>query len=217
MTINTPSDTERFFWEGTLLGELAREAPLLKFSAKAILMTEGDVSNALYLVVAGRVRVFTSDASGRELVLGVYGAGEILGELAVDGGVRSASVMAIEPTRCAVIPLPRLLARMREQPELALELNRILIARLRKATQIAKDLALSNVYNRVISLLLSLAEKNAAGELVVVGHLGQQDIANRVGASRDMVSRVFKELVKGGYLAVDRRAIVILRKPPLDW
>jgi CRP/FNR family cyclic AMP-dependent transcriptional regulator len=210
-------DTDGFCWDGTILGELAREAPLLTFAARAILMSEGDVSNSLYLVVAGRVKVFTSDAAGRELVLNVLGAGEILGEMAVDGGTRSASVMAVEPTRCAVIPLARLLARLREQPELALELNQVLIQRLRKVTQIATDLALSNVYNRVISLLLSLAESTESGQLVVAERLSQQDIANRVGASRDMVSRVFKELVKGGYLVVDHRVIVIKRKPPLDW
>jgi cAMP-binding proteins - catabolite gene activator and regulatory subunit of cAMP-dependent protein kinases len=210
-------DTDGFCWDDTILGELAREAPLLTFAARAILMSEGDVSNSLYLVVAGRVKVFTSDAAGRELVLNVLGAGEILGEMAVDGGTRSASVMAVEPTRCAVIPLARLLARLREQPELALELNQVLIQRLRKVTQIATDLALSNVYNRVISLLLSLAESTESGQFVVAERLSQQDIANRVGASRDMVSRVFKELVKGGYLVVDHRVIVIKRKPPLDW
>lgn len=204
-------------WEGTVLGEIAREGSVLRFPKKSILITEGDEGSSLYLILSGRVKVYTSDASGKELVMCMCEAGDILGEMALDGGPRSASVTAMEPTRCAVIPLRQLKARLHENPDLAMELIKLLIQRGRRATKTAKDLALANVYSRVINLLTGLAEKDENGHMVVSDHLSQQDIADRVGSSRDMVNRIFKELIKGGYLEVDRRIIVIKRKLPADW
>jgi len=204
-------------WEGTVLGELARAGSVLHFPKKSILITEGDEGNSLYLILSGRVKVYTSDAAGKGLVLCMCEAGDILGEMALDGGQRSASVAAMEPTRCAVIPISQLKARLREDPDLAMEIIRLLIQRGRRATKTAKDLALANVYSRVTQLLTSLAEKDASGQLVVNERLSQQDIADRVGSSRDMVNRIFKELIKGGYVEVDRRSIVINRKFPADW
>lgn len=204
-------------WEGTVLGELAREGNVIRFPKKSILITEGDEGTSLYLILSGRVKVYTSDASGKELVLCMCEAGDILGEMALDGGPRSASVAAMEPTRCAVIPMRQFKARLHENPDLAMELIKLLIQRGRRSTKTAKDLALANVYSRVINLLTSLAEVNESGQMVISGHLSQQDIADRVGSSRDMVNRIFKELIKGDYLEVDRRTIVIKRKFPTDW
>lgn len=204
-------------WEGTVLGELAKEGSVRLFPKKSILITEGDEGNSLYLIVSGRVKVYTSDASGKELVISICEAGDILGEMALDGGPRSASVEAMEPTRCAVIPHSQLRARIRENPDLAMELIKLLIQRNRRVTTTAKDLALANVYSRVIHLLTSLAVKDEAGQMLVGERLSQQDIADRVGSSRDMVNRIFKELVKGGYLEVDRRSILIRKKLPSNW
>ena len=203
---------------GPLLAELARVGRVQRYPKRAVLMTEGDAGESVYLVLEGRVKVYNTHAeSGKELVLCECGPGEILGEMALDGGPRSASVMALEPTRCTVIPLPVWRARLAESPALAMMLNRILIQRVRQMTGIARGLALSNVYGRIVNLLLSLAETDAAGEQVVAGKLSRQAIADRVGSSRDMVNRVFKELVKGGYITLERNRIVIRRKLPLDW
>lgn len=194
-----------------------RQRYTIRFPKKSILITEGDEGSSLYLILSGRVKVYTSDASGKELVLCMCEAGDILGEMALDGGPRSASVSAMEPTRCAVIPKRQFKARLHENPDLAMELIKLLIQRGRRSTKTAKDLALANVYSRVTNLLTSLAKTNESGQMVVSGHLSQQDIADRVGSSRDMVNRIFKELIKGDYLEVDRRTIVIKRKFPTDW
>ena len=209
------SDTSH--WEGTVLGELVAEGSILHFPKKAILIHEGDEGGQLFLILSGRVKVYTSDASGKELVMCLCEAGDILGEMALDGGPRSASVAATEPTRCAAIPMSRLKERLREDPDLAMELIKVLIQRGRRTTKTAKSLALVNVYSRVTQLLTSLAQDNGSGTLVVSERLSQQDIAYRVGSSRDMVSRIFKELTKGGYLEVDRRTIAIKRKLPDGW
>lgn len=204
-------------WEGTVLGEFAKKGSVRLFQKKSILITEGDEGNSLYLILSGRVKVYASDASGKELVMAICEAGDILGEMGLDGGPRSASVVAMEPTRCAVIPLSQFKVRLRENPDLAMELIKLLIQRGRRATKAAKDLALANVYSRVIHLLTNMAVKGEDGQMVVSERLSQQDIADRVGSSRDMVNRIFKELVKGGYLEVDRRSIIIRKKFPFDW
>lgn len=204
-------------WPESLLGTLARYGRPMRFAKKAILISEGDEAGALYVVLSGRVKVYIADENGKELVLDECGAGSLFGEVGLDGGVRSASVMALETTHCAVLTHEVLLERLAAEPSLALEIIRVLTRRVRHATRIAKQLALSNVYSRVVSLLTSLAEPTDTGDLVIPISLSQQDIARRVGASRDMVNRVFKELQKGEYIAVDQRRITLLRKLPLDW
>jgi CRP/FNR family transcriptional regulator, cyclic AMP receptor protein len=204
-------------WAGTAFGELANEGSVLSFPKKSILITEGDEGNSLYLILSGRVKVYASDTSGKELVICTCEAGDILGEMTLDGGPRSASVVALEPTRCAVIPMRRLKERLQQDPDLAIELIQLLIRRNRRVTAKARDLALANVYSRIAHLLTGLAIQDASGHMVVSERLSQQDIADRVGSSRDMVNRVFKELVKGGYLEVDRRSIILRKKLPADW
>ena len=204
-------------WQGTVLGELAGEGSVLLFPKKSILIAEGDEGSSLYLILSGRVKVYTSDAAGKELVICTCEAGDILGEMTLDDGPRSASVVAMEPTRCAVVPMRRLKERLQADPDLAMELIRLLIQRNRRVTAKARDLALANVYSRVAHLLSGLAQRNEAGQMVVSERLSQQDIADRVGASRDMVSRIFKDLTTGGYVTVADRQITINRKPPARW
>jgi len=101
-------------------------------------------------------------------------------------------------------------------PDFALHLIEKLIQRVRLTTQNVKSLALEDVYGRLVKLLLTLAVERD-GTLVVPEKLTQQDIAERVGASRDMISRLFKDLVAGGYLAIQDRTITVLKKPPPGW
>lgn len=187
------------------------------YPKRSILITEGDTGGFLLAVLSGRVKVYTSDAKGKELTLDYCGPGEILGEMAMDGGVRCASVMAVETTRCALVSHAHLRERLATDPGLTLDLIDLLIQRARVATRRSKDLALANVYQRVARLLEALAQADAAGNLTVRERLSQQAIAERVGASRDMVRRVFNGLIEGGYLEVNQRAIRILKKLPADW
>ena len=101
-------------------------------------------------------------------------------------------------------------------PDFALHLIEKLIQRVRLTTENVKSLALSDVYGRLVKLLLDLAVE-LDGKLVVPEKLTQQDIAERIGASRDMISRLLKDLVAGGYLAIHDRTITILKKPPPGW
>lgn len=186
------------------------------YPRNTILITEGDRSDALYLILSGRVRVFVSDAGGKDVVLRTQGPGDFFGEMALDGGPRSASVMTVEPSRFAVIPRANARDLVRDHPEFAAHLIEKLIARIRALTENFKGLALLDVYGRVARLLLELAiEQN--GRLVVGERLTHQEIASRVGASREMISKIFKDLTLGGYISVDKRQITIDRALPPHW
>jgi len=186
------------------------------FPKGTILINEGDTGDSLYIVLAGRVKVFASNAAGREIVLSFFGPGEYIGEMSLDGSPRSASVMTVEPTTCAIINRASFREFLLEYPEFAMHLIGKLIQRVRAATENVKSLALSDVYGRLVRLIMKLAvERN--GALVVPEKLTQQDIAERVGASRDMISKLLKDLVAGGYLKVENRTITVLKKPPAGW
>jgi CRP/FNR family cyclic AMP-dependent transcriptional regulator len=137
--------------------------------------------------------------------------------MSLDGRPRSASVMAVEPTVCSALTREALRAAIVANPDLAMNLICTLIERARIATENVRSLALMDVYGRVARLLLSLAVEQPGGKMLVPERLTQQDIADRVGASRDMVSRIFKDLTTGGYVTVVDRQITINRRPPARW
>ena len=187
-----------------------------QFPRNVVLINEGDRSDSLFIVISGKVKVFASNEAGKEVVIDFHGPGEYVGELALDGSPRSASVITVEPTTCAVVSRADFRAFILAHPDFALQLIEKLIKRVRHTTEDVKSLALSDVYGRLVRLLLSLAQERE-GQLVLPEKLTQQDIAERIGASRDMVSRLMKDLVGGGYLAVEDRAIRILKTLPPAW
>jgi len=200
-----------------LVRELAQRGQLRSIPRNAVFIHEGDQGDSLFVILSGRVKVFVADDEGREMVLDFHGAGDYVGEMALDGRPRAASVMAVEPTVCSVLTRDALRAAIAANPDVAMNLIGTLIERARIATENVRNLALMDVYGRVARLLLSLAVEQPGGKMVVPERLTQQDIADRVGASRDMVSRIFKDLTVGGYVTVVDRQITINRKPPARW
>ena len=198
------------------IATLADGAIVRTFPKNTIVVTEGERSDSLYVILSGRVKVFVSDEHGKDVVLRVEGPGEYFGELALDEGPRTASVGTLEPCKMAVIANDVVRGLLARHPEAALQLIRGLIGRMRYMTENLKDLALLDVYGRVAKLLLELATE-ADGRLVIDQRLTQQDIADRVSASREMVSRILKDLTTGGYIATEGGKIVIQRRPPRAW
>jgi CRP/FNR family transcriptional regulator, cyclic AMP receptor protein len=199
-----------------LLRAVAQRGGVRSWPANVVLVSEDDRSDALYIVLAGRVKAYGADADGREIVYGTQGPGEYFGELTLDGGPRSASVMTLEPTTCAVVPGPELREMLAGHPDFALHLVVKLIKLLRASTEQVKSLALEDVYGRIARLLRRLA-RDEDGVLRVPEKLTQQDIAERVGSSREMVSRILKPLTEGGYLELRDGRIVLLKKLPARW
>ena len=200
-----------------LVRDLARGGQVRSMARNTVFIQEGETGDSLYVILSGRVKVFVADADGREMVLDFHGPGDYVGEMSLDGRPRSASVMAVEPTACSVLTREALRAAIVANPDLAMNLVCTLIERARIATENVRNLALMDVYGRVARLLLSLAVEQPGGKMVVPERLTQQDIADRVGASRDMVSRIFKDLTTGGYVTVVDRQITINRRPPARW
>lgn len=195
------------------LRELAAHGSVRAYPKGAVIINEGETGDSMYVLLSGRVKVYVADEQGQEMVIATRGGGEMVGEMTLDGGPRTASVMCLEPTVCSVVGAASLRAALAADPDFALRLIATLIARVRLTTDLVKDLALLDVYGRVRELLLKLAVERD-GQLVVEERLTHQDIADRVGASRDMVTRIFKDLTAGGYVTVEGRRIHIPRKLP---
>ncbi|HYA65340.1 MAG TPA: Crp/Fnr family transcriptional regulator [Burkholderiaceae bacterium] len=200
-----------------LAQKLAPLGRVRSYGTGRLLIRENEPAQELFVVLAGGVMVFVADADGREMVLGQYGPGACLGEMALEGQRRCASVRALEPTVCAVVKRKTLRRALSADPQLAMQLLATVSGRVRGATAVVKSLALSNVYRRVSDLLLSLEYEEIDGGRWSRETFRQLDIANRVGASRDMISKVLKELRLGGYIAMRDRRITILRQPPARW
>lgn len=227
-----------------LLASRSREQ---RFDRQALLMHEGDVGETLCVLVEGEVRVFVSDENGRELVLHQLGPGAVIGELALlDGAPRSASVVAVEPTRTLAIGREGLLDCIAASPDFALALMRSLTTRLRQATEGSRSLALDNVYRRLADKLRELAGVDAEHASAHAGGQGgqgspdgksdgpdasggpierpalprrysHQELGNLIGASREMVGKVMAELVKGRYVELVDGRIVLVKRLPKNW
>ncbi|HSV19459.1 MAG TPA: Crp/Fnr family transcriptional regulator [Casimicrobiaceae bacterium] len=199
------------------LRAIAATGVVRSFPKNTVLINEGDVGDALYVILSGRVKVYASNEAGREFVIDFHGPGEYVGEMTLDGAPRSASVITVEPTTSAVVNRAHFRDFILAHPDFALHLIERLIHRVRVTTGNLKSLALSDVYGRMARLLNALAEPADEGKLIVPEKLTQQDIADRVGASRDMIGKLMKDLTAGGYLQVEDRTITILRKLPTGW
>ena len=198
------------------ISALSRHAVTRAYPKNTIIMNEGDLTDTLYIIVSGRVKVFLADEEGREIVLDTQGPGEYFGEMVLDEGPRSASVMTLEPCRFQVIPKDEVKALLHSHPDFALHLVRKLIYRSRVLTEHVKSLALKNVYGRFAKLLQEMATREN-GKLVINEKLSQQEMANRIGASREMINRIVKDLTTGGYISSEGQRMVINKPLPADW
>jgi CRP/FNR family cyclic AMP-dependent transcriptional regulator len=198
------------------LEALASHASAQTFPKNTVIINEGDRSDAIFITVSGKVKVFLHGADGREVVLNMHGPGEYFGEMVLDEGPRSASVMTMETSKFLVISKTDFRQFLSIHPDFAMKLINRLMRRVRALTDNVGSLALLDVYGRVARLLLELATEQG-GKHVVTERLTQKDIADRVGASREMVSRIFKDLVAGGYIQVDDRVITINKDLPSRW
>lgn len=182
-----------------------------------ILLNEGDESDFLCVILQGQVKVYVSEENGKEVILNIQGPGEYFGELSlIDEVPRSASVMTSERSRVVFISRADFETCLVDNPMLAMKLIRSLTRRVRELTDIVKNLALHDVYGRVARTLSKLAHLQD-GRLIVDQRLTHQELANMVGASREMVSRILKDLHTGGYIEIKNKVITISGKLPRAW
>jgi CRP/FNR family cyclic AMP-dependent transcriptional regulator len=194
---------------------LAEHGTVKAYPKNAVIVSEGDRSDSLYVILTGKVKVYLADEEGKEMVLNTQGPGEYFGEIILDEGPRSASVMTLEPSKFSIVSREQFNDFLAQNHEVTLELVRSLIHRVRELTKKVSELALLDVYGRVRGLLLELATEQD-GKLVVE-RLTQQDMASRVGCAREMISRILKDLRTGGYIKDDGERLIIVKKPPPKW
>ena len=186
------------------------------YAKNVVIVSEGDMTDSLYVILSGRVKAFVSDENGREAVVNTIGIGDYFGELVLDGGPRAASIMTLEPCRLYVIPQADVERLLGGNAAFARDLLRKLIGKVRSLTARVADLALKDVYARLVKFIDENAVE-AAGRRVIPERLTQNEIAARIGGSREMVSRILKDLAAGGYVVIESKQIVVLRNLPAHW
>lgn len=199
------------------LRPLALRGNIRSYRKNAIIINEGEVGDSLFVLLEGKVKVYSNDADGREITYNIVEAGDYFGELWMDGGPRSASVMTMEPCVCSIVTRDALRDHLAEEPEFALELVAQVIRRARAATETARNMALKDVYGRVVATLESQRGVATPDQPITLTQITHQQIASRVGASREMVSRLLKDLEKGGYIELGVKRITLKKKLPARW
>jgi CRP/FNR family transcriptional regulator, cyclic AMP receptor protein len=196
---------------------LAEKAKSSKFPKHATVLMEGDESSSLYIILSGKVRVFSSDDKSKEVTLLVQEPGSYFGEIALlSEEPRSASVATLEATVCAVVAKSDFINWLMCHPDVAIDLLGVLSEKIRHLTDKVRLMALSNVYERTVKALQAMAviEGNAT---VIHNRPTQQELASMVGASREMINKIMHELTKGGYVTISDKVMFINKKLPASW
>ena len=199
------------------LRDLARRGEPLRVRKRTQLIIEGDLGDTLYIVVQGRLRAYSVGPDGREVTFGVYGPGEYVGEMSLDGGRRSSSVDAQEASWVVMVTRRTLELHLTEQPQFAFDLLAKVIRRARAATHNLRLIALNDVYGRLKDYLESTACPLPDGGRGLDPAPSQLEISRILGCTRAMVGRIFKDLVKGGWIEVGRRSVRLLKPLPVKW
>jgi CRP/FNR family cyclic AMP-dependent transcriptional regulator len=185
---------------------------LRSFARNTLVMRAGEETDALYIILSGRVKVLIPDDEGREVILAFMGPNEFFGEMGLlDDQPRSASVETLEPCEMLRFSKSGFITCLKDNFELAMIIIRNLVKRLRGADRSIESLALIDVYGRVARLLLDQAQE-IDGLWIVKQAPPKQEMARMIGASREMVSRVMKDLQQRGYIRAEKRKVILLDK-----
>ncbi len=183
-----------------------------RFRRGELVVEQGRNSNALFILLNGRARVLTADNRGREVILAVLEAGDYVGEMSlIDHEPHSATVRAEVQTDMLVLARADFARCLPDHSSLAYGILRGLVRRLRNADRQIESLALLDVYGRVARALLDMAEDGADGAKIIRHKVSRQDMAKVVGASREMVSRVMKDLEEKGVIETQDNGFVVLK------
>jgi CRP/FNR family cyclic AMP-dependent transcriptional regulator len=196
------------------IAALAKLGRQCVFPARTSIVREGDPGDSLFVVLDGRIRIFVDSDDERRFVIGLFGPGSLFGEGSLDGGPRTASVEAVAATTCAVIAYAELRQALLDDAQFGMALVMELIQRSRHTARRMKGLALNSAYQRFRELVLQELGQ-PTGELP--GDWSQQEIAQRLGCSRDMVTKILKELGKGDYVVARRGGLQICKPLPKAW
>lgn len=191
------------------LGAVAQSAVMRRFPRGQAVVHAGDRTDYVYFVLTGSLKVVVSDENGREVILSILGQGELFGEMGIFGEhPRSASVVSVMPSDLIMVSKNDFRHLMHDNFDVAWRMMCNLADRLRNADRKIESLALMDVYGRVARLLIEMSEE-VNGQSLVVSKITKQDIAKMIGASREMVSRVMKDLSLQGLIEETDHGIIL--------
>jgi CRP/FNR family transcriptional regulator, cyclic AMP receptor protein len=201
---------------------LVNHGVIRRYKKNAIILQEGDVGDTVYAIISGEVRAYSSASlsakSDKEITYGVYGVGEIFGEMSLDGGLRTANVVALSATVCAAVSRNSLKNIIAQSPELALDLLDYVILKSRITTKTLSSVSTVDVYGRLTACISDLATgRSEDNHPMIVKRITHAHIASMIGASREMVSRLLKDLERGAYIRLEHRRIIIVHTLPERW
>jgi CRP/FNR family cyclic AMP-dependent transcriptional regulator len=196
--------------------KVVSQTSLRQFPKNTVIVNQGDDTDSFYVIVKGKVDVFLHNDKGKEIIINTLGECDAFGELAPLGGIpRQASIITTEDSTFGIISRQIFMDTLLIKPAVSMRIIDLLITRIQDLTEEVSSLALEDVYNRVVRVLYKHAE--TVGDKLVTEKLTQQNIASRVGATREMVHRILKELKTGGYISIEGKHITIERKLPSGW
>lgn len=187
------------------------------YAKNSFVINAGDNSDCFYLIQSGKIKIIILDEEGKEVILSILGSGEHFGEFSlIDGQPRSASAVTMEESALLIVNKDHFRECLTENPDIAERVMVSLTQRLRDADRKIEGLALYDVYSRLVRTLSELSTEQD-GKLILQQRLTHQDLANMIGASREMITRILRDLATGGYISVENREITLLKKLPSAW
>ena len=214
----TLSDTDFFkVFPADAIANLERAATLRKFRKNTLIIVVGEESHAAYVLLKGTAYAFTDDDDGNEFIVGSFTTGDCFGELGLlDGHTRTANVITTSACQCLVVPQADINSEIIKEPEVAQAIIHSLVQRIRTMTEDVSCLALMDVYGRLVRALKGASAEQEDGSRIT-GRITHQELASRVGSSREMISKILKELRVGGYISIENHRVRIQKDLPDRW
>lgn len=201
----------------TAIENLERAATVRKFRKNTNIIVAGEESHAAYVLLEGTAYAFIDDDEGNEFIVGTFSSGECFGELGLlDGHTRTANVITTSACHCLVVPSADITHEIMKEPLVAQAIIHSLVGRIRGMTEDVSCLALMDVYGRLVRTLNSSATEQVDGTRITE-RVTHQELASRVGSSREMISKILKELRVGGYISIESHCVKILKQLPDRW
>ena len=200
-----------------VLDELLRLMKEVSFKKNTQVISQGEKSRSLFIVTEGRLKVFANDEDGSQTIFTFLGKGDFFGELSLlDSAPRSASVVTVDDCKLLTLSPQDFNQVLEQHPKMSIPLLTALTTRIRQMDETICNLTSRDIYGRLVQILYKESEPNPDGTFTTQ-RITHQDLAEMIGSSREMVSRILKDLRTGEYISVEKKHITIKKKLPSHW
>ncbi|MBP7339728.1 MAG: Crp/Fnr family transcriptional regulator [Niveispirillum sp.] len=195
-------------------------AKLRRAAAEERIFVKGDPGDSLYVILRGRVAVQTESQDAKVMLLNILDTGAVFGEIAMlDGGERTATVVAQEPTELLRIDRKDFMPFLEQRADLCIRLMGVLCERVRWTSAIIEDTVFLNVTRRLAKRILMLAQsygRQTEAGIKIATFVSQEDLANMLGVSREIVNKTLKSFQSSGAITYRNGYIVVQDENFLD-